>query len=182
MRSRWQSRLPRYWLGPPTRDEGVISYNQVILTGKMATLPQRRYRPDGSPVVQFSLEMDDFKDPFGQARPRDAKGRVRNRTGSRSLIDVLFFGELAEFKLEPLQNGQHLLVVGRLHQRHWQTPEGKKRTHMEVVATDLRRVEELNQTIVCPACGKSCIGLRQDKQATGKVGLKERGEKDAKTC
>jgi hypothetical protein len=23
-----------------------------------------------------------------------------------------------------------------------------------VVATDLRRVEELNQTIVCPTCGK----------------------------
>ncbi len=151
----------------------MTSYNQVILTGKVATLPRRHYRPDGSPVVQFPLELDDCKDPFGQAQHRDAKGRALNRTGSRSLIDVVVFRELAEFKLEPLQNGQHLLVVGRLNQRHWQTPEGKKRIRTEVVATDLRRVEELNQTTVCPACGR---------RATGKMGTKERGEKDEKTC
>ena len=145
-------------------------------------LPQRHYRPDGSPVVQFPLELDDFRDPFDRARYQDAKGRVLNRTGSRSLIDVVVFGELAEFKLEPLQTGQHLLVVGRLHQRRWQTPEGKKRTRMEVVATDLRMVEALNQTAVCPACGKPCTDLVQDRQATGKMGLRKRGEKDEETC
>jgi single-stranded DNA-binding protein len=83
------------------------------------------------------------------------------------------FGELAEFKLDLLQSGQPLLVVGRLNQRHWQTPEGKKRTRTEVIATDLRRLEELNQTTVCPACGR---------QATGKMGSTERGEKNEETC
>ena len=148
----------------------MTSYNRVILTGKVATLPRRHYRPDGSQVVQFPLELDDYKDSFGQARHRDSKGQALNDPGSRSLIDVVAFGELAEFNLESLQSGQHLLVVGRLNQRYWETPEGKKRTHMEVVATDLRRVEELNQTPVCPACGRPCTGLVQGRQATGKMG------------
>lgn len=157
----------------------MTSYNQVILTGKVATLPRRHYRPDGSPVVQFPLELDvvdptlrEVKALSFQKQARDDRRPALNRTGSGSLIDVVVFRELAEFKLESLQNGQHLLVVGRLNQRHWQTPEGKKRTRTEVVATDLRRVEELNQTTVCPACGR---------RATGKMGTKERGEKDEKT-
>jgi single-strand DNA-binding protein len=155
----------------------MTSYNRVILTGKVATLPRRHYRPDGSPVIQFPLELDDPKDPSGQALHRDGTGQAVNlagsRQGGRSLIDVVAFGELAEFKLDLLQSGQPLLVVGRLNQRHWQTPEGKKRTRTEVIATDLRRLEELNQTTVCPACGR---------QATGKMGSTERGEKNEETC
>ena len=158
----------------------MTSYNRVVLTGKVATLPRRHYRPDGSPVIQFPLELDvvdstlrEAKDLPGREQTQGNRRPALNRAGSRSLIDVVAFGELAEFNLESLQSGQHLLVVGRLNQRHWQTPEGKKRTRTEVVATDLRRVEELNQTTVCPACGR---------QATGKMGSTERGEKNEETC
>jgi single-stranded DNA-binding protein len=55
-------------------------------------------------------------------------------------------GELAEFKLDLLQSGQHLMVVGRLNQRRWQTPEGRNRTCTEVIATALRTIEEKSQT------------------------------------
>ena len=155
----------------------MTSYNRVILTGKVATLPRRRYRPDGSPVIQFPLELDvvdstlrEVKDLPGRERPQGNRRPTLNRTGSGSLIDVVAFGELAEFKLDLLQSGQPLLVVGRLNQRHWQTPEGKKRTRTEVIATDLRRLEELNQTTVCPACGRPCTSLVQGRQATGTIG------------
>lgn len=151
----------------------MTSYNRVILTGKVATPPRRHYRPDGSPVVQFPLELDEVKELPGQEQPQVDRRAALNRTGSGSLIDIVAFGELAEFKLDLLQSGQHLLVMGRLNQRHWQTPEGKKRTHTEVIATDLQRVEELNQTTVCPACGR---------QATGKMGSTERGERNEETC
>ena len=122
----------------------MTSYNRVILTGKVATPPRRSYRPDGSPVVQFPLELDGSKDPSGQKQPHGDRKPSLNRTDSRSLIDIVAFGELAEFKFDLLQSGQHLLVVGRINQRHWQTPEGKKRTRTEVIATDLRRIEETN--------------------------------------
>jgi single-strand DNA-binding protein len=160
----------------------MTSYNQVILTGKVAISPRRHYRPDGSPVVQFPLELDEVKELPGQEQPQVDRRAVLNRTGSGSLIDIVAFGELAEFKFDLLQSGQHLLVVGRLNQRHWQTPEGKKRTHTEVIATDLQRVEELNQTTVCPACGRPCTGLVQGRQATGKMGSTERGERNEETC
>jgi len=119
----------------------------------------------------------EVKELPGQEQPQGDRRSALNRKGSRSLIDVVAFGELFEFKLESLQSGQHLLVLGRLNQRHWQTPEGKKRIHTEVVATDLRRVEELNQTIVCPACGRPYNVLVQGKQANREDGYKKERRK-----
>jgi single-strand DNA-binding protein len=105
--------------------------NRVILTGTVVTPPQRHYRPDGSPVIQFPLELNDSEDLTGQ--------------GSRNRIDIVAIGKLADFKLDLLQSGQHLMVIGRLNQRRWQTPEGKNRTRTEVIATALRAVEGKSQ-------------------------------------
>ena len=106
----------------------MTSYNCVILTGKVVTPPQREYRPDGSPVIQFPLELNDAKSIPG---PKN-----------QNWILVVAVGELAEYDLDLLQSGRPLMVVGRLHQRHWKTPEGIQRTRMEVVATEFRTVEE----------------------------------------
>jgi single-strand DNA-binding protein len=124
----------------------MTSYNRVILTGKVVTSPRLQYRPDGSPVIQFPLELNDSED---QSSPI-----------GRSLINIVAIGKLAKFKFELLQSGQHLLVKGRLNQRRWQTPEGRKRTCIEVIATDLQAVEETDRTV------KS----------------KDKGEEDEKTC
>ncbi len=134
-----------------------MSYNRVILTGRVATPPRCHYRPDGSPVIQFPLELDDLKDPLAQEQPRGtrrpapkhtASGCAPNRTGSGGLINIVATGQLAEFKLN-LQSGQHLLVVGRLNQRSWKTPEGKNQSRTEVIATDLRTMEEAKPN-TCP--------------------------------
>ena len=115
-------------------------FNRVILTGRVAKPPQRHYRPDGSPVLQFPLELKN---------PEDVAGR-----GGRNLIQIVAFGKLAEDEFGLLQNGQGLLVEGQLKQRHWQTPEGKKQTRTEVIATNLKRVEEMNSTIVLSEKGE----------------------------
>ena len=129
--------------------------NRVILTGKVVTPPRRHYRPDGSPVIQFPLELNDSEEQTGH---REGTGQTLNRMGSgqalhragtgqgyRNRINIVAFGKLAEFKLDLLQSGQHLMVIGQLNQRHWQTPEGKNRTRTEVIATDLRTIEEKDQ-------------------------------------
>ena len=100
----------------------MTSQNRVILTGRVGTSPRRHYRPDGSAVVQFPLEM--------------------NAESGQALINIVALGKLAELKFDLLQAGQPLLVEGRLNQRRWQTPEGRHRTRMEVIATDLRRADE----------------------------------------
>ena len=130
----------------------MTSYNRVILTGRVATPPRFHYRPDGSPVIQFPLELDDTKDPSGQEQPRGGRRPALNRTGSGGVINIVATGQLAEFKLN-LQSGQHLLVVGRLNQRSWKTPEGKNRTRTEVIATDLRTMEE-SKPDTCPSTGE----------------------------
>jgi single-strand DNA-binding protein len=111
----------------------MTSYNHVILTGKVVTPPRRHYRPDGSPVIQFPLELNNSEDqggPIGGGR-----------------INIVAIGKLAEFNLDLLQSGQHLLVEGRLNQRRWQTSEGKHRNRMEIIATHLQVVKEKDQVI-----------------------------------
>jgi len=119
----------------------MTSVNRVILTGKVVTPPQRHYRPDGSPVIQFPLELIDPEDP-------PVRGPNRNGTGqrSRNRVEIVAVGELAEMKLDLLQSGQPLMVIGKLNQRRWQTPEGRNRTCTEVIATALRTIEEKNPT------------------------------------
>ena len=133
--------------------------NRVILTGKVVTQPRRHYRPDGSPVIQFPLELNNSEDQRDQALHHKGIGPDLHRSGtrhaphragagqrSRNRINIVAFGKLAEFKLDLLQSGQHLMVIGRLNQRCWQTPEGRNRTLTEVIATDLRTIEEKNTT------------------------------------
>lgn len=119
----------------------MISLNRVVLTGKVITPPRRHYRPDGSPVIQFPLELYDSEDMRIRTLHRAGMGQ-----GNRNWIDIVAIGELAEFNLDLLQSGRHLMVIGKLNQRSWQTPEGKNRMRTEVIATDLRMIEGNNQT------------------------------------
>ncbi len=111
--------------------------NRVILTGRVATSPRRHYRPDGSPVVQFPLELNDESETSGPALNRNGRRQCR-----RSRIDIVAIGKLAELEANLLESGRHVVVTGRLNQRCWQTPEGKKRTQTEVIATSLQPIEE----------------------------------------
>jgi single-stranded DNA-binding protein len=91
--------------------------------------------------MQFPLEFADSEDRTGQAL-----NPTGSREGGRNRIDIVAFGKLAELNFDLLQSGQHLMVIGRLNQRRWQTPEGKNRTCTEVIATALRTIEEKSQT------------------------------------
>jgi single-stranded DNA-binding protein len=139
----------------------MLTFNRVVLTGRVATPPRCSYRPDGSPVIQFPLELDETKDRNGQTPSHDNGGSASNRkttepaprrTATGDLIHIVAIGKLAEVKLD-LQSGQHLLVIGQLHQRSWKTPEGKNRTRTEVIAMDLRAIDEV-RTDACSSTGE----------------------------
>jgi single-strand DNA-binding protein len=98
--------------------------NRVMLSGRVSAPPERSFRPDGSQVIQFSLELHDSED--------------RSSRQGRNIIEIVAFNRVAECELDGIQTGQDLLVEGRLRQRRWQTPEGKTRSRIEVIATDLR--------------------------------------------
>jgi single-strand DNA-binding protein len=105
----------------------MVFHNQVILTGRVSKPPLRNHRPDGSPVLQFSLEFNHQENVSGEEK----KGR----------IDIVAIGKLAELEPGFLQLGQSLLVEGRLRERRWQTPEGRDLSRLEVIATRFQKIE-----------------------------------------
>jgi single-strand DNA-binding protein len=109
----------------------MTSHNLVILKGIVAKPPQRHCRPDGSPVLQFPLEVDNPDN--------------RDRRINQNLVNIVAFGKLAEIEPNLLQNGQALLVKGELKQRRWETPEGRHRFRVEIIATDIQRLEQISR-------------------------------------
>jgi len=120
----------------------MTSVNQVILTGKVVKPPQFHHQPDGTPVLQFSLELDDSGNISVKTTGHGPQGQTSKRAGSHpSLIHIVALGQLAQSRSE-IRSGQHLLVKGRLHHRHWETPEGRYRSRTEVIASELHSDEE----------------------------------------
>ena len=137
----------------------MTSLNRVILAGTVVTPPRRHYRPDGSAVIQFPLELSDSEEAEGAA-----PDRCGGKQGRRNRIDVVAVGKLAEGDVDFLQSGRRVVVVGRLNQRRWQTPEGRNRTQTEVIATSLQTIEENGGTrpsiphLEADACSELTLG------------------------
>ena len=97
------------------------SINQVILMGRLTRDPEQRTTPSGKTVARFSIAVD--------------------RQGSddaADFFDVTAWEKLGELVTQYLGKGRRVLVQGRLRQDSWDDKEtGKKRSRVEVVATDV---------------------------------------------
>ena len=92
--------------------------------GRLTAAPELRKTNAGASVTSFTLACDrDRKDKEGQ-RPTD-------------FIDVVVFGNSAEFVTKYFGKGQQAAVTGRLQIRDWTDKEGNKRRSAEVVADNV---------------------------------------------
>jgi len=97
------------------------SINQVILMGRLTRDPEMRTTTTGKTIASFSLAVD----RGGQDDQAD-------------FFDITAWEKLAELVNQYLSKGRRCLVQGRLRQDSWDDKEtGKKRTKVEVVATDV---------------------------------------------
>ena len=97
------------------------SINQVILMGRLTRDPEMRTTTTGKTIASFSLAVD----RAGQDDQAD-------------FFDVTAWEKLGELVNQYLSKGRRCLVQGRLRQDSWDDKEtGKKRTRVEVVATDV---------------------------------------------
>lgn len=97
------------------------SINQVILMGRLTRDPETRTTPSGKTIASFSLAVD-------RAGQEDAA----------DFFDVTAWEKLGELVSQYLSKGRRCLVQGRLRQDSWDDKEtGKKRSKVEVVATDV---------------------------------------------
>lgn len=97
------------------------SINQVILMGRLTRDPEVRTTSTGKTIASFSLAVD----RGGQEDAAD-------------FFDVTAWEKLGELVSQYLSKGRRCLVQGRLRQDSWDDKEtGKKRSKVEVVATDV---------------------------------------------
>ena len=103
-----------------------MSDNQVTLTGNLTDDPELRFTPNGVAVANFRLAVDQ--------RVWDADGW---KDGEPSYFRVSVWRDQAEHVSRSLQKGARCVVVGRLKSRSWETPEGQRRSSVEVDAEEV---------------------------------------------
>jgi len=97
------------------------SINQVILMGRLTRYPEIRTTTTGKSIASFSLAVD-----------------RQTQDDQADFFDITAWEKLGELANQYLSKGRRCLVQGRLRQDSWDDKEtGKKRTRIEVVATDI---------------------------------------------
>ncbi len=97
------------------------SINQVILMGRLTRDPEMRTTTTGKTIASFSIAVD--------------RGGEGDQT---DFFDVTAWEKLGELVNQYLSKGRRCLVQGRLRQDSWDDKDtGKKRSKVEVVATDV---------------------------------------------
>ena len=103
-----------------------MSDNQVTLTGNLTDDPELRFTPNGVAVANFRLAVDQ--------RIWDTDGW---KDGESSYFRVNVWRDQAEHVSRSLHKGARCVVVGRLKSRSWETPEGQRRSAVEVDAEEV---------------------------------------------
>ena len=101
--------------------------NSVTLVGNVTRDPELRFTPSGQATASFGLAVNRV---WNDRQTNERKEAV-------SFFDVVCWREMAENASESLSNGARVVVTGRLEQRSWETPEGDKRSKIEVVADEV---------------------------------------------
>jgi single-strand DNA-binding protein len=103
-----------------------VADTHVTSTGNLTDDPDLKVLANGSAVVNFRLAVT--------ARVRDGETW---RDGDTSYFRVNAWRQLAEHTADSLGKGDRAVVIGRLRSRSWETPEGDKRSVVEVEADEV---------------------------------------------
>jgi single-strand DNA-binding protein len=103
-----------------------VSDNHVTLVGNLTDDPELRYTSAGVAVANFRLAVN----------PRLWDGETW-KDGEPSFFRVNVWRDQAEHVSRSLAKGARCVVVGRLKSHSWETPEGQRRSAVEVEADDV---------------------------------------------
>lgn len=106
-----------------------MSYNKVVLVGRITQDPQVKTANSGNEVVSFSLAVD------------------RNYSKEDKQTDffrIVCFGKNAEFVSSYVKKGRLLLIDGSLRNNSWTDKEGKQRITTEIIANVIQPLDKKN--------------------------------------
>ena len=101
-----------------------MSYNKIILQGRLTREPELRRTQAGLAVTSFTLAVD---------RPKGKSG-----VQATDFIDCVAWDKTAEFAAKYFAKGQLVLVDGALQSRAWQDKQGQNRISWEVQVQQAR--------------------------------------------
>lgn len=99
--------------------------NTVTVSGNLTRSPELRFTTGGRGVCTFGLAV---------SRRYQQNNEWVEQT---SFFNVTAWATLGENVAATLDKGHRVVVTGRLEQRSWETPEGEKRSVVEIVADDV---------------------------------------------
>lgn len=101
--------------------------NTVTVVGNLTRDPELRYTPSGQAVVNLGVAVN-----------RRWQNRQTNEFEEKvSFFNVTAWAQLAENVGECLSKGTRVIVTGRLEQRSWETPDGEKKSSVDIVADEI---------------------------------------------
>ena len=101
---------------------------QITVVGNLVSDPELRYTPTGVAVANFRVA----------STPRTFDRQANEwKDGDSLFLTCNVWRQAAENVAESLQRGMRVIVMGRLHQRSYETREGEKRTVFEVEVDDV---------------------------------------------
>ncbi len=101
--------------------------NSITVVGNLTRDPELRFTQSGQ-----------AKATLGVAVSRRWQNRqTQEWEEATSFFNVICWGELGDNASESLSKGSRVVVTGRLDQRSWETPEGDKRSVVEIVADEI---------------------------------------------
>lgn len=101
--------------------------NTISIVGNVTRDPELRFTQTGQPTATFGVAVNRRWQDRGSGEWQEAT----------SFFDVVCWRDLAENAAESLSKGSRVIVSGRLEQRSWETPEGDRRSKIEIIADDL---------------------------------------------
>ena len=100
----------------------------ITIVGNLTADPELRFTPSGAAVANFTVA----------STPRNFDRQTNEwKDGETLFMRCSIWREAAENVAESLHRGARVVVTGRLVSRSWETPEGEKRTVMEMQADEV---------------------------------------------
>jgi single-strand DNA-binding protein len=104
-----------------------MSINRVVISGNLTRDPELRSTSGGTSVLRLGVAVND-------RRKNQQTGEWED---SPNFIDVAVFGARGEALSRFLSKGSKVAIEGKLRWRQWETPQGDKRSAVEVIADEV---------------------------------------------
>ena len=112
-----------------------MAFSKIQIVGNLGRDPELRYTPNGRPVTEFSVAVN-------QSTKNQQTGEWVEAT---DWFRISVWGDRAERAAENLRKGNRVFVEGRFKTREFEGRDGQKRTSLELTADSLVNLEKRNR-------------------------------------